>query len=102
MHAADANRGKRARACHDWFCFFVSRNWRECLFLNINLRVSNCSLGLVGPVHCNMQYTICFLAGHELGYIRIGLLATRGSIEVEIIRGVTLMAPGDHPPGKTT
>ncbi|KAJ7387552.1 hypothetical protein OS493_000883 [Desmophyllum pertusum] len=36
--------------------------------------------------------------GHELGYIRLGLLAIRGTFELEIIRGISLLAPGDHPP----
>ena len=45
---------------------------------------------------------IWFLEGQEIGYIRIGLLAIRGTLEVEIIRGIILLIPGDHPPGKTT
>ena len=41
----------------------------------------------------------CFVAGHELGYIRIGLTASRGTLEVEIIRAIGLFVPGDHLPG---
>ena len=44
------------------------------------------------------QYN-CFVAGHELGYIRIGLTASRGTLEVEIIRAIGLFVPGDHLPG---
>ena len=45
---------------------------------------------------------ILFLEGQEIGYLRIGLSAIRGTLEVEIIRGIILLLPGDHPPGKTT
>ncbi|XP_078361691.1 regulating synaptic membrane exocytosis protein 2-like isoform X1 [Oculina patagonica] len=50
--------------------------------------------GVVGPG----QMRRGSYQGHELGYIRIGLLGIRGILEVEIIRGVGLMVPGDHPP----
>lgn len=45
--------------------------------------------------HVIFQYN-CFVAGHELGYIRIGLTASRGTLEVEIIRAIGLFVPGDH------
>ena len=61
---------------------------------------------LKGEVKKKEKYTllkfliIWFLEGQEIGYIRIGLLAIRGTLEVEIIRGIILLIPGDHPPGK--
>ena len=38
--------------------------------------------------------------GNELGYIRIGLSALHDTFEVEIIRAVALLVPGDQLPGK--
>ena len=37
--------------------------------------------------------------GNELGYIRIGLSAIHDTFEVEIIRAVALLVPGDQLPG---
>ncbi|CAH3161982.1 unnamed protein product [Pocillopora meandrina] len=50
--------------------------------------------GVVGPG----QLRRGSYQGHELGYLRIGLFSSRGSLEVEIIRGVSLLVLGDHPP----
>lgn len=38
--------------------------------------------------------------GNELGYIRIGLSALHDNFEVEVIRAVALLVPGDQLPGK--
>ena len=37
--------------------------------------------------------------GNELGYIRVGLSALHDTFEVEIIRAVALLVPGDQLPG---
>lgn len=37
--------------------------------------------------------------GNELGFIRVGLSALHDTFEVEIIRAVALLVPGDQLPG---
>ena len=61
---------------------------------NVTTMLRRCQL-----IFARVTQLLNSVLGNELGYIRIGLSALHDNFEVEIIRAVALLVPGDQLPG---